>query len=1134
MTSQVSLPGERPHPFTVSAEHVVRLLGDGGPALGWLAAQAEHGGAVLALPTAAGWPCPSPELRIPAAVGPAPLAAWTAPALLFAPGQAAQLLGELSHADLPDLPYGASVRWLIAAHDLAWRLVGRGRVLPELTRENGPHARWRPVPDAAAHQELAQLTAAVPPILTLGHPHPAPSANQPPGPAAAPPPAAGQPPSEPDGAPHPATEPSPSAPGGALTPAAGSSPSGGAATRAAGHPLAAAGGAPHSATEPSPTAPGGAPHPFTEPSPTAPDGAPPPAAGQPSSAPGGVPTPLAAPSGPRSAAGLVGEVVAVLVDCEARAALEEWGPLVKGGKAAGVAEAWVAGLGTGDGRVEGAGAAETAALGERLAAWHASAAADDQPLRLCFRLAEPVGAPPGDDGWRLDFLVQAVDEPSLTVEAAELWTPGPARTALERYADDPSHQLLAALTRAQRTYQPLRRVLAGERPAALTLDRTGALDFLREAAPALAEAGFGVLLPTWWQRKPVLGLALTVREPQPGTVETSSLADRDSIVAFRWQAALGDQVLTDQELTALAAARQPLVRLRGQWTEVDPARIAAALAYLERAGSGAMTSGQALRIALDPTAAEAGFPVAAVTAEGGSPRIADLAALLRGSTGHRPERVPVPAGFAATLRPYQRRGLDWLAYLSRLGLGAVLADDMGLGKTAQTLALLAAEQETAPAGAPRRPTLVVCPMSLVGNWRSEAAVFTPKLRVYVHHGGGRQTGRELAAAVRDADLVITTYGLVQRDQEALAAVGWRRLVADEAQSVKNSATHQYRALRAIPADHRIALTGTPVENRLAELHALLDLVNPGLFGTAGAFKERYAIPVERDGNAEVAAELRRRTGPFVLRRLKSDPAIARELPAKQHIRVVCNLTAEQAALYRAVVADMLARIDETRGLRRRAHVLAALGKLKQVCNHPAHFLGDGSALDGRSGKLARLEETLEEALAAGDKTLCFTQYAAFGALLRPYLARRLGTEVLFLHGGDPARAREEMVARFQEAAGPAVFLLSLKAGGTGLNLTAARQVVHIDRWWNPAVEDQATDRAFRIGQRRDVQVRTFVCAGTVEERIDAMIEAKRSLADAAVGAVGAGETASANWLAELTTAELRDVLRLSEEEAVSE
>ncbi|MBD0738439.1 DEAD/DEAH box helicase, partial [Streptomyces sp. CBMA29] len=725
------------------------------------------------------------------------------------------------------------------------------------------------------------------------------------------------------------------------------------------------------------------------------------------------------------------------------------------------------------------------------------------------------------------------------VEATDIWARGPAQAALTRYADDPPQLVLAALTRAARTYQALRTALAGERPSGLRLDRAGALAFLREAAPALAEAGFGVLVPSWWQRKPALGMALTVREPQPGTVETSSIADRDAIVAFRWRVALGDQALTDKELTALAAARQPLVRLRGQWTEVDPARIAAVLAFLERAGSGTMTTGQALRIALDPTAAEAGLPVTAVTADDPADRLSGLGALLRGSAEHRPEPVAVPAGFTATLRPYQQRGLDWLAFLSRLGLGAVLADDMGLGKTAQTLALLATERERARReqdadAAAYGPTLVVCPMSLVGNWRRETAAFAPELRVYVHHGAGRLSGTELAGAVRGADLVITTYGLVQRDHEALAAVTWRRLVVDEAQSVKNSATHQYRALRALPARHRIALTGTPVENRLAELHALLDLVNPGLFGTAGAFKERYAIPVERDGDAAVAAELRRRTGPFVLRRLKSDPAIARELPAKQHIKVVCNLTAEQAALYRAVVADMLARMDETRGLRRRAHVLAALGKLKQVCNHPAHFLGDGSSLDGRSGKLARLEETLETALAAGDKTLCFTQYAAFGALLRPHLARRLGAEVLFLHGGDPARAREEMVARFQETDGPAVFLLSLKAGGTGLNLTAASQVVHIDRWWNPAVEDQATDRAFRIGQPRDVQVRTFVCAGTVEERVDAMIEAKRTLADAAVGAVGAGDTAAANWLAELTTAELRDALRLSEEEAVSE
>ncbi|MEV6469219.1 DEAD/DEAH box helicase [Kitasatospora sp. NPDC051702] len=378
------------------------------------------------------------------------------------------------------------------------------------------------------------------------------------------------------------------------------------------------------------------------------------------------------------------------------------------------------------------------------------------------------------------------------------------------------------------------------------------------------------------------------------------------------------------------------------------------------------------------------------------------------------------------------------------------------------------------------------------------------------------------------DLVITTYGLVQRDLAALRTVRWRRVVADEAQHVKNAGAAQSRAVRALPVTrHRIALTGTPVENRLAELHAVLDFANPGLLGPAERFKERYAIPVELHRNPERTAELRRRTEPFVLRRLKSDPAVAAELPGKQEMTVWCNLTAEQAGLYQAVVADLLQRVEGVRGVERRGTVLAAIGKLKQVCNHPAQLLHDGSALGERSGKVARLAELLEEALAEGDRTLVFTQYAEFGTMLRPYLARRLGEEVLHLHGGVPRARREELVERFQSPDGPGVFLLSLRAGGTGLNLTAANQVIHLDRWWNPAVEEQATDRAFRIGQRRDVQVRRLVCVGTVEERIDELLAAKRSLAESVVGA---GE----RWLTDLPVEALRELVALTREDAVAE
>jgi SNF2 family DNA or RNA helicase len=515
-----------------------------------------------------------------------------------------------------------------------------------------------------------------------------------------------------------------------------------------------------------------------------------------------------------------------------------------------------------------------------------------------------------------------------------------------------------------------------------------------------------------------------------------------------------------------------------------------------------------------------------------------LGDLLAGADDRRLRAIATPEGFAGELRPYQQRGLGWLAFLGDLGLGACLADDMGLGKTAQLLALLVDERtrsgempaRRAPttgtttkrrsAGPKLAPTLVLCPMSLVGNWQRESARFAPKLSVYVHHGPDRLDGKAFSRHAATVDLVLSTYGLAARDQQLLATVPWRRMVLDEAQQIKNSAARTTQSVRAIPAERRIAMTGTPVENRLSELWSIMHFLNPGMLGSEKAFRERFAVPIERDGDDEAAARLRRITGPFVLRRLKTDRSIIADLPDKLEMREYCNLTREQATLYQAVVDDMLARIDEAEGIDRRGLVLATMMKLKQVCNHPAHFLGDGSSVAGRSGKVSRLVEVLEEAVAEGDRSLVFTQFTQMGDMLERHLRRRLGCEVLWLHGGVPKKKRDAMVEQFQGTEGAPVFLLSLKAGGTGLNLTAATNVVHFDRWWNPAVEDQATDRAFRIGQHRNVQVRKFVCGGTLEERIDTMIEAKRALADRIVGS---GE----GWITELSTEQLREIVALS-------
>ena len=1065
------------HPFACPPAALRALLSAIGPGLAWLTEQAAEDDTRLLLPTAEGAPLPSPEIAFPSAHerrAAARLTPWRVPTLLFTPAQTAQLLGALHapdrqavHPDLPHLgptevAYGSSLRWLTALHDLAWRLTGRGRVLPSISV-------------AGAGGDAAVGAEGAPGTRGAGSPRrDAPDAT----------PAAGG------------------------IPEAGASPS-----RASARWVAA------------------------------------PSVGDGEELAGLVaacPAVCRAEAGARRGAGaLAEELLGVLVDEEARARVAS--VRVEAGEDA-VLSAFLAALRAEDGALPGS-AERWEGLAERLRRWRApSEGASGGRLRLGFRLVEPHGAAAAagdveageedEDRWWLELLLSPADEPSHVVTAEDLWAGRAGAAVLAESVPAPEGAFVLELRRAARTH-PLVAALAQEaRPQGLWLGRDDALAFLRDAAPALAKAGFEVLLPSWWREPPSLGLLLAAAPAQAGVVKQESTVGRDELLAFQWQLALGGEPLTAEELALLTAAKDTLVQLRGRWVVADPERLAAATAFLSREGSGEMAVSEVLGLMLDARE-PAGLPVLAVEVEGG---LRELMARLSGSgesIAGTPAPIALPDGFTAELRPYQHDGVAWLAQLGRLGLGGVLADDMGLGKTVQTLALLAAEYTgVAPPGA---PTLVVVPMSLLGNWERECARFAPMLRVHVHHGARRGGAAQVRQASLGADVVLTTYGLAARDFTALRAVPWHRVVADEAQHLKNAATLQSRAVRALPAAHRIALTGTPVENRLADLHSLLDFVNPGLFGTAEQFKERYAVAIERNASERATALLRRRTEPFVLRRVKTDPAIAAELPRKQEMTVLCNLTVEQAALYRAVVTRLLQRIKGfgyTRDLERRGSVLAALTRLKQICDHPALFTGEGGRggavrLAGRSGKLALLEEILEESLAEGDSALCFTQYAQFGKLLQPYLRRRLGCRVRFLHGGVPEPERRALVDGFQEDAEPSVFLLSLKAGGTGLNLTAANQVVHLDRWWNPAVEEQATDRAFRIGQRRDVQVRRLVCVGTVEERVDELLTAKRALADAVIGDGLPADAGVLEVLTALSPDALAEVLSLAAE-AVSE
>jgi hypothetical protein len=759
-------------------------------------------------------------------------------------------------------------------------------------------------------------------------------------------------------------------------------------------------------------------------------------------------------------------------------------------------------------------AEKVAAFAAALTEWVASGAVSLERAELCLRVHEPgthADAPVDHaDSWWLELLLRDSQEPSLVVPLAELWD------GRSPFPPGSIEEALRALARTAAVAPELGAVLDGPAPVGVALPTEQLVDFVDQRVEALGEIGIHVMLPAWWAGR--RRIALRARAKGAGTkgVVTSAGLDFDRLVSFAWEAALGDQRLTKADLRALqraADAKQQLVQVRGQWVQVDAGSLARVLA---RAGSaGEASVGDLVRSSiglssLDADPADMGAPGAPVDVVGSG----WLGTLLEEVRSATLDAVPTPEDFAGTLRPYQERGVGWLAFLGRLGVGACLADDMGLGKTAQVIATFLAEPVEAP-------TLVVCPVSVIGNWGRELERFAPGLDVLVHHGAGRMRDEDepFAERVQRHDVVLTSYSLVPRDIEHLGAVRWGRVVLDEAQQIKNPSTALARAVRQLDAPRRVALTGTPVENRLAELWSIMQFLNPGLLGSLASFSRELAGPIERDHDEAATERLQRLVAPFLLRRLKTDKTIIDDLPDKIEQTEHCPLTREQASLYQAVVDDLLRAAESEEGIGRSGAILAGIAKLKQVCNHPAHFLGDGSSLAGRSGKLDRVEELLDAIVDAGDKVLCFTQFAEWGELLTAQLARRYGTEPLWLHGGVPRKRREEMIARFDAPDGPPIFLLSLKAGGTGLNLTAASHVIHLDRWWNPAVEDQATDRAYRIGQRRSVVVHKLVSAGTIEERIDELITNKRALAQRVVGS---GE----RWITDLDTDALREAVAL--------
>ncbi len=731
------------------------------------------------------------------------------------------------------------------------------------------------------------------------------------------------------------------------------------------------------------------------------------------------------------------------------------------------------------------------------------------PWLLSLRLDELAHVEDGPATVVLELWLQAADDPTLALPTSLLYDGGEAVFGFLRSADP-----RIAVHRQLGLIEP---VLAEgnlsfdeTEPTEIALSDDDVRFVLRKAIPRLEELGVPVLLPrNWIMSKSKVRVNLTATSMP---ARSSGLLTTHALAQFDWKLAIGDTTLTEEELAELAAAKEPLIRIGGRWHALQRSEVERALLFLDRRREGSV---------VDLVRAVSGIELDDAGLELGEVSLDDtLSAFLAGDDDRRFEALGTPATMTQPLFAFQERGHGWLRMLGDLGIGAILADDMGLGKTVQAIAMLASEREQYGTEA-FGPTLVVCPMSVTRQWAREIERFAPSLRVHLHHGGERLTGSELAAVARASDVVITSYDIATRDVDTLSGVRWDRLLLDEAQDVKNPATKRARALRRLDARRMVAMTGTPIENRLDELWAIMDIVNPGLLGSRERFQRTFARPIEAHSDSHALERLRAMVQPFILRRPKDSPEVELDLPQITVTKEYCRLTLEQASLYRATVDKWMPRIEEhERSFGRRGAVLAMLSQLKQVCNHPEMVLATGRALEGRSGKLERLIELLE-AMPSDDKALVFTQYPGFDRLV-PHLHERLGREIGFFHGGLPARQRDELVSAFSTSDGPSVLVISIRAGGRGLNLPAANHVFHFDRWWNPAVEQQATDRAYRFGQHKDVFVHSLICTATLEERIDELLDSKRELAEKVV----AGR--ADDWLGELDLDAIRSAVALSD------
>ncbi len=748
----------------------------------------------------------------------------------------------------------------------------------------------------------------------------------------------------------------------------------------------------------------------------------------------------------------------------------------------------------------------------------------EQPFYLCFHLQDP---PQPDEAWQIEFQVAAKDDPSIKVSLSNYWQmrPKQQKQIKAQLGGEFEQTLLMSLGYAARIYPTIWEGLETDQPVGLALTLEEAFSFLKESAWVLETAGYKVIVPAWWtpkgRQRAKVRLKAKGKSASASKSKTKSYFSLDQLVEYQYELAIGDERVTEKEWNQLVNAKSPLVQFRGQWMELDQEKMEQMLTFWK-------TQQQE-----NPELSLIDFMKLTAAGEDEELEVSfnrkDALFNMMSKLGDKNQLQPVedPDSFEGSLREYQKRGVSWLQYLEELGLNGCLADDMGLGKTVQVIARLVQERELAQQqkGTLIPPTLLIAPTSVVGNWLHEIHKFAPHINATVHHGSDRATDpKTFKKACRDHDILITSFALARKDAKLIDGIGWHRIVLDEAQNIKNPKAALTKAICKFSAPHRLALTGTPIENRLLDLWSIFNFLNPGDLGTETQFRRSFELPIQKNSDPRQSATLKKLVEPFILRRVKTDRSIIKDLPDKIEQKLFCNLTKEQASLYEAVVKDVEKQLEAAEGIQRKGLILATLTKLKQVCNHPMQFLQDNSDFTAaRSHKLTRLSEMIEEAMAERDSLLVFTQFTEIGAALEKYLRQTCRCNTYYLHGGTSRKKRERMIEEFQNPeTEPSVFVLSLKAGGVGITLTKANHVFHFDRWWNPSVEDQATDRAFRIGQKKNVFVHKFVAIGTLEERIDQMIEDKKKLAGSIVGA-------DESWLTELDDNAFRQLISLNKQ-----